>query len=89
MAFAVLEEKMSRVSPQFLDELSAFIDFLLYRQGDVAAATCAHRKTPGARSGFGALRDKMNGVGSVPSKEGLGTPLNPKRLTRQPSKLFR
>ena len=59
MSFAVLEEKMSRLSPQFLDELSAFIDFLLYRQGDVAAASCAHRKAPGTRSGFGALRDKI------------------------------
>ena len=32
MPFAVLENKMSRVSPQFMPELSAFIDFLLYRQ---------------------------------------------------------
>lgn len=32
MPFATLENKMSRVSPQFMPELSAFIDFLLYRQ---------------------------------------------------------
>ena len=32
MPYTVLEKKMSRVAPQFMDELSAFIDFLLYRQ---------------------------------------------------------
>jgi hypothetical protein len=32
MPFTVLEKKVSRVSPQFMPELSAFIDFLLYRQ---------------------------------------------------------
>ena len=32
MPFTVSESKMSRVSPQFMPELSAFVDFLLYRQ---------------------------------------------------------
>jgi len=34
MPLAVIEEKMSRVSPQLIPELSAFVDFLLYRQGE-------------------------------------------------------
>ena len=34
MPLTVIEEKMSRVSPQFIPELSAFVDFLLYRQGE-------------------------------------------------------
>ena len=33
MPFAVLEKKVSKVSPQFMPELLAFVDFLLYRQG--------------------------------------------------------
>lgn len=58
MPLAFLEEKMSRVSPQFLDELSAFVDFLLYRQGSVAAGSASY-EAPRKRKGFGALKDKI------------------------------
>lgn len=34
MSYAVLERKLSMVAPQFIDELSAFVDFLLYRQNN-------------------------------------------------------
>ena len=46
MPFAVLEDKMARVSPQFMPELSAFIDFLLYRQeNDVQRRGHSERKS--------------------------------------------
>ena len=32
MPYTLLEKKVSKVSPQFMPELSDFIDFLLYRQ---------------------------------------------------------
>lgn len=34
MPYAVLEKKISLLPPQFLRELSAFVDFLIYRQGE-------------------------------------------------------
>jgi hypothetical protein len=33
MPYAVLEKKISMVPPQFMDELSAFVDFILFKQG--------------------------------------------------------
>ena len=34
MPYTVLEKKVSMVKPQFMPELSAFIDFILYRQAE-------------------------------------------------------
>ena len=46
MPFAVLEKKVSRVSPQFMPELSAFVDFLLYRQEfEARQVTCPPSKS--------------------------------------------
>ena len=33
MPYAVLEKKIAMVPPQFMDELSAFVDFILFKQG--------------------------------------------------------
>lgn len=56
MPYAVLEKKIAMVPPQFLRELSAFVDFLLYKQdnaGDFADAEAPTRlRTPRKLGGF-------------------------------------
>ena len=42
MPYAVLEKKVSMVKPQFMSELSAFVDFILYRQGDFGQNPTCH-----------------------------------------------
>ena len=55
MPYAVLERKLSMVAPQFIDELSAFVDFLLYRQKETKQAVAvskARRRKPRKLGGF-------------------------------------
>ena len=56
MPYAALEKKIAMVPPQFMDELSAFVDFLLYRKdnaGDSAdAETSTRLRTPRKLGGF-------------------------------------
>ena len=59
MPYTVLEKKMSRVSPQFMDELAAFVDFLLFRQDeaqrlmrDSSSRLQVPRKLGGFEKGF-------------------------------------
>lgn len=42
MPYAVLEKKVLMVKPQFMSELSAFVDFILYRQGDCQQNPTCH-----------------------------------------------
>lgn len=42
MPYSVLEKKVSMVKPQFMPELSAFVDFILYRQGECEQSHTRH-----------------------------------------------
>ena len=58
MPYAIVEDKIAEIAPQYRGELLAFIDFLLYRQrnsvstNDVArkATSDAQRRTRGGRT---------------------------------------
>ena len=44
MPYAIVEDKIAEIAPQYRGELLAFIDFLLYRQRNSVSATGAARK---------------------------------------------
>ena len=46
MPFSVLEQKVSKVSPQFMPEQLAFVDFLLYKQEDGEQRMRQSERTP-------------------------------------------
>ena len=43
MPYAIVEDKIAEISPQYRGELLAFIDFLLYRQKNSVATNDARR----------------------------------------------
>ena len=45
MPYAIVEDKIARIAPQYRGELLAFIDFLLYRQKNSVLANGVARKT--------------------------------------------
>ena len=44
MPYAIVEDKIAEISPQYRGELLAFIDFLLYRQKNSVSANGVARK---------------------------------------------
>lgn len=48
MPYAMVEDKIAEIAPQYRGELMAFIDFLLYRQKNSVAATDLARKSKSA-----------------------------------------
>ena len=55
MPYAVVEDKIAKVSPQYRGELLAFIDFLIFKQGNGVssddAASCVVRSAPKRKAG--------------------------------------
>ena len=45
MPYAIVEDKIARIAPQYRGELLAFIDFLLYRQKNSVSENGAVRKS--------------------------------------------
>ena len=45
MPYAIVEDKIARIAPQYRGELLAFIDFLLYRQKNSVSENGAARKS--------------------------------------------
>ena len=44
MPYAIVEDKIAKIAPQYRGELLAFIDFLLYRQRNSVSANDVARK---------------------------------------------
>ena len=51
MPYAVVEDKIAEIAPQYRGELLAFIDFLLYRQNNSVPAKGVTRKTVSSEAG--------------------------------------
>ena len=45
MPYAIVEDKIAEIAPQYREELLAFIDFLLYRQKNSVSENGAARKS--------------------------------------------
>ena len=48
MPYAIVEDKIAEIAPQYRGELLAFIDFLLYRQKNSVSANGVARKATSA-----------------------------------------
>ena len=42
MPYAVIEDKVAKISPQYRGELLAFLDFLIFKQGESVSERVSH-----------------------------------------------